>query len=261
MVDKINLVSKARLSVKGTRGAGLLDQVLDRAAEWGEGAIADVVGDGVGDVIGGTVGGVIGGEVGSAVGRVFSNALGSNNSYYSGPARVLARTKGLVFPNTPSITTGHSSNWEDYDLPHTNYGYWAYKNSRPDPISVNGKFTINTRNEADYFLGCVHFLRSVTKMHFGAFDEAKGTPPPVLEFYAMGNNMFNNVPVLVSKFNSQYDDTVDYVTSGLGNEFTFVPTVGYITLELLPYYNPSDMQNKFTLSEFKSGRLLGKGYI
>lgn len=261
MVDKINLVTPARLAPKGVRGETLLDQVLGRATEWGEGAIGDVIGDTVSDAIGGAVGGIIGGEIGSAVGTQFSNALGKSNSYFEGPAKILKGTGGLQFPNTPTIATGHSSNWEDYDLPHTNYAYWGFKNSRPDPIVVTGKFTINTRIEADYFIGCVHFLRCVTKMHFGIQDQAKGTPPPVLDFFAMGEKQFNNVPVVVSKFNTTYEDGLDYVISGLQNRFTFSPTVAFLTVELLPYYNPSALQNEFNLADFKSGKLLNKGYI
>lgn len=272
MTQKINIVTRARLVPKGVRGKDLLDQVLYRGGD-----IIRQGGDILGEEIGDRIGGAIGGEIGAAVGDILSNSIpgiSSGSSYFQGPAKILGRTGGLVFPNTPNISTGHEANWEDYDIPHTNYGYWAFKNSRPSPITVHAKFTVNTRTEADYLLGVVHFLRSVTKMHFGVNDKNKGTPPPVLEFYAMGDQQFNFVPVVVTNVNFDYEDTTDYVASGFGslggfntgfnfsaNNLTFVPATTYVNITMQPYYNPSAQQNEFNLEKFKRGELLNKGYI
>ena len=185
-------------------------------------------------------------------------------NYYVGPARVLGDTTyagnlGMVFPNTPMIQTSYTANYDDYDLTHTNYAYWAYKNSKIDNITVIGKFTQNTSWEADYLVGAIHFLRSVTKMHFGEADPKAGTPPPVLEFSAMGDEMYNKVPVIVTNFSTNFEDVYDYVSTT--DRLTQVPTTTMITVTLNVFYNPSDLQRLFSLGAFKDGSLLGDGYI
>lgn len=257
---------KARLAPKGTGGNSLIDNLLNRGTEAVADAVSDALGDAISDTIGGGLGGAIGGEIGNfaglATGELLSTALGSGggggNGYFAGPASVLSRTGGLVFPNTPIIQVSHTANWEDYDLTHTNYAYWAYRNSKIDTISVIGRFSVNTRNEADYLLGAIHFLRSVTKMHFGESDPKAGTPPPVLEFSALGPDGFNNVPVIVTNFSDNFEDAYDYVISTNG---TYVPTMTIISISMYPYYNPSDMQSEFNLETFKQGGLLQDGWI
>jgi hypothetical protein len=210
---------------------------------------------------------VLGGFAEGALGNVISSdAAGAANgptSMFQGPARVLSKTKGIIFPNTPSIETGHTTDWSEYDLAHTNYAYWAFNKSRPKEIVVSAKFGVNTRAEADYWLGCVHFLRIATKMHFGVSDaEFAGTPPPILEFFGLGENMFSGVPVIVTSFSTALEDNVDYVSAGPLNGGTFVPVINTMTLSLQPYYNPSEVHEKFSLEKFKRGGLVrNKGYL
>lgn len=206
---------------------------------------------------------------GNSLGELTTASLGSGDgstsTYFSGPAAILKRTGGLVFPHTPNIQITHTATWEDYDLTHTNYGYYAYKNSKVDNFTVSGKFTSNTLAEAAYLIGCIHFLRSVTKMHFGENDEFPGTPPPVLEFSAMGPQLFNKVPIVITNFQSSFEDIYDYVSGGTrtvdGSVSTFVPTTTNITVSMLIYHNPSSMQIDFTLRDFKKGALLRNGWI
>ena len=101
-------------------------------------------------------------------------------------------------------------------------------------------------------------MRAVTKMHFGDGDPSAGTPPPVLEFTALGPEGFNNVPVIALNFSNNFEDAYDYVTSTSG---TYVPTVTILSMTLAPYYNPSDQQSIFNLENFKGGGLLGDGWI
>lgn len=178
--------------------------------------------------------------------------------YYSGPASVLKQTNGLVFPNIPSVNVTQSANYTDYDLTHSNYAIWAFKNSKVDSISITAKFSINTVKEADYFLGAIHFLRSTTKMFFGDNDEHAGSPPVVLSFTHMGPTAFKGVPVVVKTFNTSFEDSYNYVDATDG---TSVPIISVIGIELLPLYTPSNLRNQFTLENFQKGSLLGSGYI
>lgn len=178
--------------------------------------------------------------------------------YYSGPASVLKQTNGLVFPNIPSVNVTQTSNYTDFDLTHSNYSIWAYKNSKIDSISVTAKFSINTVKEADYFLGAIHFLRSASKMFFGDNDPQAGVPPVVLSFTHMGPTAFNGVPVVIRSFNTSFEDAYNYVDATDG---TSIPIISMLGIELLALYTPSALRTNFTLENFQNGGLLGSGYI
>ena len=239
---------------------------LENMANQGISTVGDIADNTIGDTLGnagGSLGGIIGGELGALASDKLSSflqgALGNNkNDWFQGPAYVLAATNGLTFPTTPSIAVSHSVAYDEYDLAHTNYSSLAYKNSKVDNITVTGKFPINSRQEADYFLGALHFLRSITKSHFGQNDENKGVPPPVMMFDAMGPNAFQALPVVVTNFSNTFEDMYDYVVSSSG---TYVPTLTTLTVTLAVYEDPSRVVDEFSLQEFRKGNLLGKGYI
>lgn len=239
---------------------------LENMANQGISTIGDAVDNTIGDTLGsagGSLGGIVGGELGALASDKLSSflqgALGNNkNDWYQGPAYVLAATNGLTFPTTPVISVSHAAAYEEYDLVHTNYSSLAYKNSKIDAITVTGKFPINSRQEADYFLGALHFLRSITKSHFGQQDENKGVPPPVMMFDAMGPLAFQEVPVVVTNFSNTFEDTYDYVVSSSG---TYVPTLTTLTLTLMVYEDPVRVADEFSLQEFRKGNLLNRGYI
>ena len=255
--------SLGRFSDSLANSSSLLNNISDRANAAISGRVSDFVGDTVGRN-GGSLGGALGGELGALVGERLSDKLGNifngerSDEYFQGPAQILRGTGGLVFPNTPSITMTNNANYDSYDIAHSNYAYYAYKNSRVEPIGVTAKFTINTRQEADYFLGAMHFLRVVTKMNYGATDQQAGVPPPVLLFDALGPLVMNALPVVVGSFSNSFDDSMHYVTSTSG---TYVPATTTVSLSLIPYYNPSSVTEEFNLRSFKSGQLLRKGYI
>lgn len=192
----------------------------------------------------------------------------------------LYSTRGVLFPYTPSITSGSVAEYDGSSFIQTNYGYNAYIRSYPKPITITAEFTAQTNDEALYLLAVLHFFRAVTKSYFGInpYNRA-GTPPPVLVFNYLGEFQFNNVPVLVKSFDYTYDPKVDYVpvdtvqnqiySGNMGvslpaqssGGFTWVPTHISVALELDTQYIPIKLRNEFNLDEFRSGKLVGKGYI
>lgn len=244
--------TRARIYPKGSSSTNsLLNNIIGRGSQ--------AAGNAVSGAINSAVGGALGGELGAIASNMLTSALnGGGSSWFSGPASVLARTGGLVFPNTPTVTISHSANYEDIDMTHTAYAFWSYKNSKVDGLSVTGRFTSNTRQEADYVLGAIHFLRAVTKMHYGANDPNAGVPPPVMLFEDLGPDGFNAVPVVITNFTPTFAEGSDRVVSSSG---TFVPIVTDISVSMQPYYNPTQQVSEFSLEDFKSGSLLPRGYI
>jgi hypothetical protein len=192
----------------------------------------------------------------------------------------LWQTGGVLFPYTPSLSTGSVVEYDQTSFIHTNYGYSAYVKSYPKPMSMTAEFTAQTNDEALYLLAVLHFFRSVTKSYFGINPYNKaGTPPPVLVFNYLGQYQFNNVPVLVKSFDYTYPSDIDYVpvnttyneiyTNGKGvglpptssDGYTYVPTHLTVTLEMDTQYTPIKTRNEFNLDAYRSGKLLNKGYI
>lgn len=192
----------------------------------------------------------------------------------------LYQTNGVLFPYTPSVSTGNVAEYDNRGFIHSNYGYNAYIRSYPKPISISAEFTAQTQEEALYLLAVLHFFRSVTKSYFGINPYNKaGTPPPVLAFNYLGQYQFNNVPVIVKSFDYTYDATADYVpvsTSAVNSStinksvnlpqsgssgYTYVPAHLAVTLELDTQYVPINMRNNFNLDLFRQGKLLTGGYI
>ena len=179
---------------------------------------------------------------------------------FKGPASALRRTKGILFPFTPNISVAHQVEYSQYDLVHTNYQQNAYSKTRNPAIQLSAVFASQTPEEAAYTVGVMHFLRVVSKMHFGSGDKDAGTPPPVLEFSAYGTYNFSRVPVLLGSFNFIYEDGVDYVEVNINGEKVQIPSMMTISMDLLPQYSPA-AQNNFNLNEFASGAGYRRGFI
>lgn len=192
----------------------------------------------------------------------------------------LYSTDGVLFPYTPTVTTGFAAEYDPSAFIHTNYNYNAYVRSYPKTINITADFTAQTNDEALYMLAVIHFFKSVTKSYFGVNPYQKaGTPPPVLLFSYLGEHQFNRVPVVVKTFDFTLDSSVDYVpvnTTDLAlyspnfgvnlpksnnSGYSYVPTKITTTVELDTQYAPIKLRNEFNLDLFRSGKLMDKGYI
>jgi hypothetical protein len=178
------------------------------------------------------------------------------------------------------VTSGMEVEYDPSSFIHTNYGYNNYIRSYPKSIDISAEFTAQSDDEALYLLAVIHFFRSVTKSYFGInpYNRA-GTPPPTLVFNYLGEFQFNNVPVIVKRFDFSYPANIDYVpidttgrtafTENIRTTLparnydgkTWVPTHLMVNISLDTQYIPIKLRNEFNLDEFRSGKLVGKGYI
>lgn len=190
--------------------------------------------------------------------KVVDRVFGPNSS--SNPMYPLRKSKRLLFPNTPTVTFGGTAEYEDYGIAHTNYKYPAFTRSYPSEIVITAEITAATPFEASFMLAVLRFCQSSIKTDFGvrAGTDA-GTPPPVLNFSYLGKQMFDKVPVVVKNFQMNFDPEIDYVD--VPKFKTKVPAHTTITLTLETFQNPKDLRDNFSLSDFKAGKTIGKGYI
>jgi hypothetical protein len=159
----------------------------------------------------------------------------------------------MIFPFTPTIILGHTANYNTVDLTHTNYPFYAYKNSQVDQITVTGDFFNENAEDARYWIACIHFLRTMTKMFYGG-DPNVGKPPPISRLNGYGKHVFNNVPVLVTNFTTDLSSDVDYIACEVDNEVNYAPVQSTITVNLTPNYARVS-HAKFNLTDFANGSL------
>ena len=160
----------------------------------------------------------------------------------------LAVTDGIIFPYTPQIDTSYRANYETYDLTHSNYRGYFYKNSYVDAINLKATFTAQDTNDANYLLAVITFLKSVTKMFYGQ-DAQRGAPPPLVYLSGLGDFQFNEHPCVVTQFVYNLPDNVDYIRAGSPNN------VG------LNFINRRDRQSVATNSIFGSINRLAAAFL
>jgi hypothetical protein len=205
--------------------------------------------------------------------------------------------KGVRFPTTPSVFMSHSASYDARAVLHNNYPYYAYQNSQVDSMTINGAFPVMNVEDGKNWIATIHFLRTVTKMYYGA-GENQGNPPPVCKLNGYGEYVFKDVPVIITNFTVDLRADVDYIAVGIetkgdnipapgtgasgppGRNYptpppaaqsptstqaaaptTYVPTDSMITVQCVPVYSRNKISKQFNLKEFASGGLAKKGFI
>ena len=183
----------------------------------------------------------------------------------------------MVFPYTPTILVGQSANWNPMQPVHTNYPFYAYENSRVDQMTISAHFYVQNEMEARYWVAAVHYLRSMTKMSYG-LSPNKGAPPPVVRLNGYGDYTFKDVPVVITNFQFDLKEDVDYISTRLSSEesgtadgppsvsskggtYAWAPTESLLTIGIVPQYSRT-RQAQFDLADFvKNGGTKGSGFI
>lgn len=169
----------------------------------------------------------------------------------------------MVFPLTPVIILNHSANYSSLAPVHNNYPFPVYENSIVNDIIITGDFYVQTPEDATYWLACLHFLRTATKMFYG--DTAnQGSPPAVARLYGYGEYVFNNVPVVIQTFTTEMPQDVDYIKGSVegSSAVSWVPSQSIISVTLKPIY-ARDTVRQFSLDKFINGGYINddKGFI
>jgi len=198
----------------------------------------------------------------------------------------------LEFPYTPQIEYSTDVKYDTYNTTHTNYQLYGYTRSENPTISLNCKFSAHTADHFKLSEFAIRFLRTYTKMNYGREDPDRGQPPRVLRFFAHGSSMFNNVPVVITKFTMTLPEDVDYIKGniGAGGNVTktnvvrssqvptntlvdkqlgidsvdgsiYLPSIFQISINLYMQQNMYKAVKEFKLEDFAKGKLSSKGYI
>jgi hypothetical protein len=140
----------------------------------------------------------------------------------------LQKTDGVIFPYIPQIQVIYAAHYDPAELIHSNYKIFQYKNSSVDQISITCDFTAQDTAEANYMLAVIHFFRSVTKMFYGQDEIPKlGTPPPLCYLSGLGDFQFDRHPLVISSFNYNLPNDVDYIRAGSATLLSGVNSSSY----------------------------------
>jgi len=157
----------------------------------------------------------------------------------------------MVFPFNPTVLLSHSANYSAIQPTHTNYPYQAYENSLVDAITLTGEFFQENANDAKYWIACLHFLRSATKMFYGNSNPL-GNPPVVCRLNGYGKHVLNDIPVVITNFTTDLPVDVDYIECTINGQVNYVPTQSSITVTLQPQYARRS-QSGFSLNQYAAG--------
>jgi hypothetical protein len=205
---------------------------------------------------------------------------------------VVPNLKKLEFAYTPQIEYSADVKYDMYSTTHTNYQLNGFTRSENPTIGLTCKFSAHTAEHFKMSEFAIRFLRTYTKMNYGRTDENRGQPPRILRFFAHGNSMFNNVPIVLTKFSMTFPEDVDYVKGSIGNDGAltktdvvrstqvpsnvladkqvtansvsgeiYLPILFSISISMLMQQNMYNAVKEFNLKDFANGKLSSKGYI
>lgn len=178
---------------------------------------------------------------------------------YPGIQKPLEQTKGLMFPYTPTIQISQDVDYGVMQMVHSNTDYHYFNRSPNATVSISGKFSVQNQYEGQYAIGCIQFLRTVSKMNFGQKDSFAGLPPPILALSGHGTYMFNKVRVFVKTHSYSYDEGMDIVNVKTESGNVRLPAMFTLQVSLTTQPTPNMMRTQFSLDEYRSGTLLTKG--
>ena len=185
-----------------------------------------------------------------------------------------AQGNQMVFPYTPTIIISHSAAYNTVAPIHNNYPFFAYQNSQVDAMTIVGQFYVQTSTEARYWMACLHYLRTMTKMDYGT--NSTGSPPPIAKLNGYGDYVFNNVPVIIQNFTVDMPNEVDYISTSFfpgppatgpddipsesDIKYSWAPAESQFSITVQPIYS-REKQTQFNYQNFINGSNLGQGYI
>lgn len=183
---------------------------------------------------------------------------------FSSPLFVrLSTTGGVVWPYLPNITLATKANYSTVETIHSNYPYYAYKNSSIDEIQISGEFSAETETDAAYWIAATTFFKTATKMFFGEGENA-GNPPIVCHLYGYGASIFDRIPIVITSFSVDLKDDVNYIKCNTFGTNTWVPVLSTVSVNVVPVYSRNNLR-KFNLKKYAQGDMLagqdGIGYL
>ena len=180
---------------------------------------------------------------------------GTNEVKYGELFTYYKSSYGIIFPYTPKISgLGRTVNYEDVDILYSNMKYKQFKNSTPEKISINAKFTADTVTNAAAMLHAIWFLNACSMCKFGKETGSDaGLPPPILYLKAY-DSLIDNIPVVITNYSYSLGDKDQYVQfKSKGGRIYWLPMICDISIQLEIQPNIKKTYETWTLDKYKKG--------
>lgn len=171
----------------------------------------------------------------------------------------LKATGGLLFPYTPTISFSQDVDYPSMSMVHSNQDYYSFSRMANPTIQVTGRFTVQNQTEGRYLMAAIHFLRSVSRMHFGAGDAHAGAPPTRCSISGYGPYVMNRTKCIVRSHSYTFEENVDMVNVSVNGATVMLPVIITLTVNLIVQQTPKIYKDQFTLEKYISGELLQTG--
>lgn len=168
----------------------------------------------------------------------------------------------IVFDTSPKISETGTVTYTPRNIPHlpTSLNYFESVSARTFSVS-DIKFISRTDYEAEQNKKARHLIKAWSKNSFGIDNDAGfklGMPPKILLFRAYcsdtesGIGGINDIPVVITQFDFDWPNDVDYIADITGNP---TPIIQTCSLGLLEMHSPQQI-TQFNYDAFKNGKLL-----
>lgn len=186
---------------------------------------------------------------------ISTNAKILYNAPSPGILAPLINTNGVIFPYVPSLTVSYQARYSSQQLTHNNYNNYFYEGSEVQAINMNADFSVQTKDEAAYFLAALYFFRAATKMFYGNSGIYQGAPPPIVYLDGYGAHYLPHVPCVIQQFSHTMPSDVDYLESNVNGQLNRVPTLSQFVVTLQPVYSRTK-QSQFNYEAYARGELI-----
>lgn len=172
----------------------------------------------------------------------------------------LIETNGFMFPYTPDVNIQRHAVYSTMNTVHSIQDYSSYTGTQSARATLEGTFTAQNQEEAQYMLACFHFMKTCTIMSFGKDSNnvsTPGTPPPVLLLSGYGQYMMNDLPLIVDDFKMDLPADVDYITLSIDGVTVNLPVKTKMRVSGYVQNTPAKLR-QFDWGEYVKGNLILK---
>lgn len=162
----------------------------------------------------------------------------------------------IIFKISPTISEERQASYTSSDIVHHPGQLQIYRTTTSRTWSLTATLVSRTGAEASENIKYINLLRSWVQPYYGEGTEANdpgrlGAPPDVLEFSAYGDKIVGKVPVVLTSYNCQWPNSIDWIKSEEAIPF---PIMMDVSISLTESYSPKEY-SKFSLSDYKLGNL------
>lgn len=142
----------------------------------------------------------------------------------------------IVFEASSPVSEQRQAVYSGFDIVHLPTNIHSYKNTSSRKWTITGSLVSRTKSEAQANGRYLDLARNWVLPDFGG----SGATPPILRFFAYGNNNIKNRKAVLTSYDWNFPNDVDYIYTSTQP----MPVIGTITLSLEEVYSAEEITNQ-----------------